>query len=418
MLMTLAYRSLMARKTSVLMTVLALLVSISVLISVEHIRVQSKTSFANTVSGTDLIVGARTGSLNLLLYSVFRVGSPTNNIAWSTFEDISQSAEIEWAIPLSLGDSHRGYRVLGTDERYFQHFKYGNKHALTFREGRAFQAGSGFEGLGSEGQGSEGKSSVDQSHFEVVLGAAVAQQLNYALGEQILLSHGIASASFNQHKGSPFTVVGILEPTGTPVDQTVHVSLQGLSAVHQGGQFSADPDSITAFMVALKSRMGVFSLQRRVNQYRAEPIMAILPGVALSELWQMMGMLEQTLRLISGLVLVSALLGLSAMLLSAVRERRHEVQLLRMAGASPLVVFLLSELEVVLMTVTATVCAWGLVSAGLVIGQALLASEFGVFISADIVTASSLWMSGVVLGSAVLIGALPAAAMALNTRRS
>jgi putative ABC transport system permease protein len=418
MLMTLAYRSLMARKTSVLMTVLALVVSISVLISVEHIRVQSKTSFANTVSGTDLIVGARTGSLNLLLYSVFRVGSPTNNIAWSTFEDISQSAEIEWAIPLSLGDSHRGYRVLGTDERYFRHFKYGNKHALTFREGRAFRGGSGSRGQGSEGRGSEGKSSVDQSHFEVVLGAAVAQQLNYALGEQILLSHGIASASFNQHKGSPFTVVGILEPTGTPVDQTVHVSLQGLSAVHQGGQFTADPDSITAFMVALKSRMGVFSLQRRVNQYRAEPIMAILPGVALSELWQMMGMLEQTLRLIGGLVLVSALLGLSAMLLSAVRERRHEVQLLRMAGASPLVVFLLSELEVVLMTVTATVCAWGLVSAGLVVGQALLASEFGVFISADIFTASSLWMSGVVLGSAVLIGALPAAAMAMNARRS
>lgn len=265
MLMTLAYRSLMARKTSVLMTVLALVVSISVLISVEHIRVQSKTSFANTVSGTDLIVGARTGSLNLLLYSVFRVGSPTNNIAWSTFEDISQSAEIEWAIPLSLGDSHRGYRVLGTDERYFRHFKYGNKHTLTFREGRAFRGGSGSKGQGSEeqgseGLGSEGLGSVDQSHFEVVLGAAVAQQLNYALGEQILLSHGIASASFNQHKGSPFTVVGILEPTGTPVDQTVHVSLQGLSAVHQGGQFTADPDSITAFMVALKSRMGVFSL--------------------------------------------------------------------------------------------------------------------------------------------------------------
>ena len=93
---------------------MAMTVSIFVLLAVEHIRYQAKESFANTVSGVDLIVGSRTGSLNLLLYSVFHIGSPTNNVSWESYEDISSNSQVEWAIPISLGDSHKGYRVVGT----------------------------------------------------------------------------------------------------------------------------------------------------------------------------------------------------------------------------------------------------------------------------------------------------------------
>ena len=112
MFIRLATKSLLNRKGSVLLTILAMSVSIFVLLGVEHIRGQSKQSFNNTVSGVDLIVGARTGSLNLLLYSVFRIGSPTNNIAWDTYQSISNNAKVAWAIPISLGDSHQGYRVM------------------------------------------------------------------------------------------------------------------------------------------------------------------------------------------------------------------------------------------------------------------------------------------------------------------
>ena len=394
MFLKIAYKSLVDRKTSVVMTLLALIVSISVLISVEHIRVQTKESFASTVSGADLIIGARTGSLNLLLYSVFRVGAPTNNISWSTYKDISASDEIKWSIPLSLGDSHKGYRVLGTNQDYFRYFSYGAKHPLIFADGREFS-----------------------DAFEVVLGAAVARELGYSPGSEILLSHGISSADFNLHKGSPFTVTGVLEPTGTPVDQTVHVSLQGLKAIHNSAQYTGDPESITAFMVALKSRIGVFSLQRTVNNYKAEPVMAILPGVALSELWQMMGILEQTLRFIGVLVLLSALLGLSAMLLSSVRERRHEIQLLRMAGASPFYLFLLSELEVLLITLAGLCASLLFVWLAFALGQGYLAGAFGINISADIFTLNTLVLSLIVAGSALLTGALPALAMYIRALR-
>lgn len=397
MFFKIAYESLVDRRYSALLTIMALVVSMSVLISVEHIRVQTKESFASTVSGTDLIVGARTGSLNLLLYSVFRVGAPTNNISWSTYQDIARSREVKWTIPLSLGDSHRGYRVLGTNQDYFNYFRYGDKHALVFDQGEAFA-----------------------SAFDVVLGATVARRLGYDLGREILLSHGIASADFNQHKGSPFTVVGILEPTGTPVDQTVHVSLQGLQAIHNSTQFSEAPDSITAFMVALNSRIGVFTLQRKINQYRPEPIMAILPGVTLSELWQTMRLLEQSLRLIGVLVLLAALFGLSAMLLSSVRERRHEIQLLRMIGARPGYVFLLCEAEVLLMTVTSMLISAGLITVALIMGQGYLIEYFGMNISTNILTWDSAVLASIIVFGALVMGALPALALyfrALNSKR-
>ncbi len=152
MFMRLATKSLFNRKGSVLLTIMAMSVSIFVLLGVEHIRGQSKQSFNNTVSGVDLIVGARTGSLNLLLYSVFRIGSPTNNIAWDTYQSISNNAKVAWAIPISLGDSHQGYRVMGTTTDYFSHFSYGNQRQLSFSQGKPFE-----------------------EIFDVVLGAQVAK---------------------------------------------------------------------------------------------------------------------------------------------------------------------------------------------------------------------------------------------------
>ena len=267
MFIKLAYKSLLNRKGSVLLTVLALTVSIFVLLAVEHIRYQARESFGNTVSGVDLIVGARTGSLNLLLYSVFRIGSPTNNISWDSYQAIASGKNIAWAVPIALGDSYQGYRVMGTTEDYFRHFSYGNKRQLQFASGEPF------DGV-----------------FDVVLGFDVAKQLKHTLGDKVILAHGIASTSFSLHDDRPFKVVGVLAPTGTPVDQTVHVSLQGIEAIHIGwrqgvkipgsasaveqlAQTELQPKSITAFMLGLKSRIATFRVQREINNYGREPLL-------------------------------------------------------------------------------------------------------------------------------------------------
>ena len=163
MLFSVAWRSLVSRSKTVLLTFLSLLVSISVLISVEHIRVQAKESFNRTISGVDLIVGAPSGELNLLLYSVFRMGSPTNNIRYDSFTMLQQHESVAWAVPVSLGDSHRGFRVMGTNADYFEFFKYGNNRSLVLSVGMALNG-----------------------PFDAVIGADVAKSLGYQQGDKIV----------------------------------------------------------------------------------------------------------------------------------------------------------------------------------------------------------------------------------------
>lgn len=353
MLIRLAVKSLIDRKGSVVLTCIAMMISIFVLLGVEHIRKEAKNSFASTVSGVDLIVGAKSGQLNLLLYSVFRMGSPVSNISWDSYQKIASSKHVDWTIPISLGDAHQGFRVVGTNNDYFRHFSYGRKQRLTLGDGLVF----------------------DNDIFKVVLGADVASSLGYEIGDMIVLAHGIGQTSFTIHDQHPFTIHGILKPTGTPVDQTVHVTLEGIEAIHKKVGTPADelkPSQITAFMVGLKSKMSTFNLQRSIDQYKREPLMAILPGVALSELWRMMTVLESTLRLISALVFVAALLGMAAMMAASIRERKSEIHLLRMVGASPSFLFILFELEAVLISVISTVGGIALLYVSLFIAQSAL----------------------------------------------
>ncbi len=402
MLIKLARLSLWNRRGTVLLTLLSLTISLVLLLGIDHIRKEARSSFTNTVSGTDLIVGARSGQLNLLLYSVFRIGNATANVSWATYERISRHPQIAWTIPLSLGDSHRGYRVLGTNQGYFEHFRYASSQQLQFAEGVPF-AGV----------------------YDAVLGAEVAKRLGYVLGQEIVLAHGIGAVSFSEHKDKPFTVVGILAPTGTPVDQTVHVSLEGIEAIHidwqqgapmPGRQVSAEqalemdltPKAITAFMVGLNSRMATFVVQRQINEFRGEPLTAILPGVALAELWQMLSMVENMLLLITLLVLVAALVGMMTTLLASMRERQREMAILRAVGASPWYLFWLIQLEVLLLTSVSMLSSAVLLLAALWGVQDYLAANYGLFISLSPFSLQSLYWAGGILAAAALLACVPA----------
>ena len=289
------------------------------------------------MSGIDLIVGARTGSSQLLLYSVFRMGSATNNVRWRSVQDISAHKAVAWAVPISLGDSHRGFSVLATTKDYFTHFRYADKQPLRLAQGTAFA------GI-----------------FDVVLGSEVARTLGYALGDRIVLSHGDGAIAENDHTDKPFTVVGILQATGTPVDRSLHIGLDGMQAIHldsmggvpllgakltpeEASQQDLTPKSVTAVLLGLKNRAAVFSVQRAVADYEDEALMAILPGVALDELWAVIGVGERALLLLSVLVAVISLAGLIAVIMAGLNERRRELAILRAVGAGPKTVLLLLD---------------------------------------------------------------------------
>lgn len=403
MLLKLARQSLWSRRGTAWLTLCSLVISLSLLLGIDHLRLEAKRSFTSTVAGTDLIVGARSGQLNLLLYTVFRIGNATNNISYAHYEQISRHPQVRWAIPLALGDSHRGFRVLGTNTDYFRYFHYGEQQALQLQQGREFSA-----------------------LYETVLGAEVAKKLGYQLGQQIVLSHGVGSVSFSQHKDQPFTVVGILAPTGTPVDQSVHVSLTGIEAIHQGWQNGApamrkakqprteaelaqlQPTVLTGALLGLKSKVATFAVQRQINEFKAEPLTAILPGAALAELWQMLVVVENLLLVITALVLLAALIGLTTTLLAAQRERSRELAILRAIGARPWQLFVLIELEVLLLTLFSVAGAFLLLTGSLAALQPWLSSQYGLVISVFAWhphTAAGLLL---VMALALVLGAVPA----------
>ncbi len=399
-ILMLALRSLYNRRLTAIMTVISIAVSVALLLGVEKIRTEAKQSFSSTISGTDLIVGARSGSVQLLLYSVFRIGNATNNISWQSYKEIASQPKVEWTIPISLGDSHRGYRVLGTTTDYFKYYRYGRKHPLAFSDGKQFEA-----------------------LHDVVLGAEVAKQLHYQLGQKVVISHGTGNTSFSKHEDQPFTVVGILKPTGTPVDRTLHVSLAAIEAIHidwQSGSYipgsggttplserKLEPKQITAILVGLKSKISTFQLQRSINNYRKEALQAILPGVALQELWGMLGIVESILLVISGFVVATGLFGMLTVLLTSLNERRREMAVLRSVGARPWQVCLLLVLETGGLTLLGIILALMFLYGGLWICIPFLETHFGLFMTLSLPGLYELKLLLLVFIMGLLCGLLP-----------
>lgn len=356
--LTLAWQSAWSRRFVLSLAVLAVALSTFVLLSIERLRSDVQSSFSQAVSGTDLIVGPRTGPVQLLMYTVFRLGQPGNTISERSLQAVAAHRAVAWVVPMALGDSHRGYPVVATTSAYFDHFQYGEQQALVLAQGQRFA-----------------------DDHDVVLGAEVVARLGYKLGDQVVLAHGDGALEENDHDEHPLVVSGILAPTGTPVDRSLHVSLEAMDEVHGGGpmgfldklmpgELGGIPDvllkmsggrKVNAALVGLKARAAVFSVQRHVNEMPGEPLMAILPGVVLDELWQVVGPAERALWLVSVLVAVVSLLGLMATSLAGLDARRRELAILRTVGAGPGRIALLLALEGALVALVGM--ALGLVTA-------------------------------------------------------
>jgi putative ABC transport system permease protein len=419
-ILALAIKSLRNRRFTAALTVLSIALAVVLLLGVERIRSEARESFASTISGTDLIVGARSSPVHLLLYSVFRIGNATNNVSWDSYTALANRPEVAWTIPLSLGDSHRGFRVLGTTQDYFEHFRFARGRKLDLAQGTRFE-----------------------DVHDAVLGAEVAEALGYKPGQSIVIAHGAGDVSFSLHKDHPFRVVGILARTGTPVDRTVHVTLAGMDAVHaEPNETSADPlaaamhaseeasvpgapglgrdrngvdehaavskRAITAFLVGLKSRGAALSAQRLVNEYPGEPLTAILPGPTLQEVWDIVGAVEKTLLAVSGLVVVVGLAGMLVALLTSLSERRREMAILRSVGARPMHVFGLILGEAAFLTLSGIAVGVAALYIGLLAGQPWLESRLGLLIGVGWPSAHELALMILVGAAGVLIGFIPA----------
>lgn len=405
-LFSLAWASLLNRKGSVILTIVAVALSVALFLGVEKARSGAREGFENTISGTDLIVGAPTGTVNLLLYSVFRMGSATAEVSWPTYRQIAERPDVAWAVPIALGDSHRGYRVMGTSTDYFQHYKYGGGQPLELAEGAIFD-----------------------DLFDAVIGADVARELGYEIGTPLILTHGIGAADLGSgHENRPFRVSGILKSTGTPVDRTVHVSLEAITAIHVGWEtgaknpladsiptemirsFDLTPKTVTAIFVGLERKGTILTTRRQINTNRGEPLMAIIPGEALRELWGVTSIAERALLAVSGFVIAVGLVSILTSILTSLNERRREMSILRATGARPGHIFSLLVLESGLIGFMGALIGIVIVHAVFAAVAPMLQARYGVAFGAGGPGLLDLYVLGAVTLAALVIGAVPALA--------
>lgn len=377
-LVLLACKSAWSRRGALSLAILSIVLSVALLLTVERLRHAAHDSFAASLSGADLVVGPRDHPLRLLLHAVFHIGTPDTGMSWDSARRIAADPAVAWTIPLSLGDSHRGFPVVATDRAFFEHYRHARGRRL------AFAAGADEGGL-----------------FRVVLGSEVARRLGYRTGQQLALSHGAGAADHHEPDGharhrhdKPFTVSGILAPTGTPVDRALYIDLHAMEAIHLGWQggapipgvalgaadlrkFDLEPKQVSALMVGLKQRAAVLRLQRQVNAAPGEALSAVIPAAALEQLWDLTGSAERVLDAISALVLAVALCGLAAAVLAGLNERRRELAILRAVGARPLHVFLLLVCEGAFLTLAGAAGGLALVQLAAIGAAPRVLSQWG-----------------------------------------
>tara|TARA_R110000787_G_scaffold58218_14_gene132844 strand:+ start:280 stop:1548 length:1269 start_codon:yes stop_codon:yes gene_type:complete len=403
-ILSLAWKSLMNRKGSVILTLVAVALSVALFLGVDKARTGAREGFGNTISGTDLIVGAPTGTVNLLLYSVFRMGNATAEVSWPTYQKIASRPDVAWTVPISLGDSHRGFRVLGTTNDYFVHYKYGVAQPLKLAEGVEFS-----------------------DLFDAVIGADVARELGYEIGTPLVLSHGLGAAGIGPgHENRPFRVVGILAPTGTPVDRTVHVSLEAITAIHVGWEtgaknpladtidekmirsFDLTPKSVTAFFVGLQRKGTLIITRRAINTNKGEPLMAIIPAEAFAELWSVTAFAERALMAVSVFVIAVGLVSILTSILTSLNERRREMSILRAVGARPGHIFSLLVLEAGLVGFLGAVVGILLIHAILLVAGPMVEARYGVSLAGTGPGLTDLYTLLAVTLASLLIGMVPA----------
>ena len=507
MLVRLAFASLRSRVLTTSLTVASIALSVTLLVGIENVRAGVRDSFAGTIRGVDLIAGARGGSLQVLLSAVFGIGSPAGSVKLSTMERWQAHPAVKWVVPYSLGDSHRGFRVVGTTPEFYERYRFRNDGRMVFVSGRAAVADT-----------------------EVVIGHEVAEKLGYTVGSPVVVVHGLRDIGTSSHEAHPFHVVGILGRTFTPIDRSVYVTLEGIEAMHseetgvagssmasaevaggrvsggrgQGGtaqpqtarkqtaqnsdkaaaiiaankqraaamapppgtpmvmpgaepppgtpmvmpgaepppgtpmvmpgaepppvavvQQAADEpaadepaadepehdhgdDQITAFFVGTKNRFEALMLQREMNTDLVEPLTAVIPGVALGELWQNIGSAEVGLRVIAIFAVAIGLTGMLVALYSSLEARRREMAILRAVGAGPRLIISLLVLESVLLAIVGCLIGVAAVYGGLFLAQGPIEQRFGLHIALHPLRATEWTYLTVVVGASLLIGFVPA----------
>lgn len=346
-----AWRYLWARPLGAALNVLLLALGLGSITFLLLVGAQLSKAFDRDLAGIDVVVGAKGSPMQLILSGVLHVDVPPGNIPLKAVRELEKHPMVKSLIPISLGDSLQGFRIVGTSHAYAEHY------GATLAQGRQWTA-----------------------PMEAVLGATVARKLDLKLGDRFIGSHGLGAGG-HLHGDNPYTVVGILQPSGSVIDRLVLTDTASVWKVHEDYTAVDDEDraameeerEITMALVQYTTPMAALSFPRYVNT--STEMQAAAPALEITRLLSMLGLGTDVLRAFAGVLLLTAGLSVFIALWSAVRERRADLAVLRMLGAAAPKVAALLLCEAVWLAVVASVL-------GLALGQGF-AAALGWFLQLD-----------------------------------
>ncbi|MCB9186658.1 MAG: FtsX-like permease family protein [Flavobacteriales bacterium] len=399
-MLQLAYANLKEHFLTTTLSIMLLSIGVGMVSFIVTVSEQLNDRFNRDIRGIDMVVGAKGSPLQLILSAVYQVDNPTGNIPLSEVSKIQRHPLVKYSIPLSYGDSYQGFRIVGTDTLYLSHFK------AKFREGKPWQ-----------------------KSMEVVLGSTVAERLGMGLGGHFHGTHGFEEEG-HAHEEMHYSVVGILESTGTVADRLILTSTESVWDIHNHEEAAdAEEDQtheeseehvhdkedhdheegsaeITALLVKFKNPMGMMQLPRFINEKTS--MQAALPAIEINRLYELMGIGFSTLQTIGILIMIIAALSVFISLLNSLKERKYELALMRSLGASPAKLFALVIQESLLL------CLAGYVF-GIILGRiaVMTLSSFGeeqfhFSVSQSGVSAVEIWLLPFTLGIGLVAAAIPA----------
>lgn len=359
-LVKIAWRSIQQRALASGLTAVSMGLGVALVVAVLVVYAVVDQSFRRGGEGYDLIVGAKGGKLQLVLNSVYYLSEPVGNIPYSYYKELTEgqfALDVLTAVPICMGHSYKGFRVVGTVPDMFDKLVYLGGRKYRFAQGENFKL---------------------ENPFEAVVGAAAAKETGLKVGDKFRARHGVAETA--EAHPQEFTVRGVLAHTGTPNDRALFVNMEGFYQIHaqqQGGpsgtqdhdpnlNHSHDAREVTAILVVADERRPgrKLVLQRQIND--GPVAQAVIPSMVIAELFEgIVGNVQLILLLMAVLIVVVAGLGIMVSIYNSMSDRRHEIAVMRALGASRLTVMLVILLESILLSL-----GGGLL--GLVLGHGLI----------------------------------------------
>lgn len=345
---SLVLRNLSRRRLASWLTGLSVSLGVGLFATVGALREASEVGFQRSASMCDMLVGAKGSSLQLTLNALYHMGQSQGNLPYEAYQEIAATPGVMWSVPLAVGDSYRGHRIVGITGNFFDDVKLMNHER---EEPLVFSSGGGFvyssedfaelkaelaeHSAGHEGEGHHEEH--EENLFRAVLGAKAAQSTGLKVGDYFHPSHGVEGVS-SSHEDGESEIVGILAPTGTPVDRAILIPIgayyvldghEPIAGMKEGG--ARDPRGLSAVMMRTKAGFYRTGIYRSVND-RLDT-MAIYPSVEVRNLFAILGAGDLILRWITALIVVVALVGVMVAIYNTMGARRREFAVLRALGA-------------------------------------------------------------------------------------